>query len=137
VGSKNQVISGTEPTANEKQNDGARSNRPVPIFIGRWTPKILFSLKETPHRHGELRRHVGKVSQRMLTRTLRNLESTGLVVRRMTRAKPIAVEYSLSKLGRTIIAPLRGMCRWAKRHRKDVSADVHLSAETAQHDKKK
>jgi DNA-binding HxlR family transcriptional regulator len=41
-----------------------------PIFIGRWTPKILFSLTERPHRHAELRRQVGSVSQRMLTRTL-------------------------------------------------------------------
>ena len=126
MGSKNQVISGTERPTNGKQDVGARPKKPVPIFIGRWTPKILFSLKEGPHRHGELRRHVGSVSQRMLTRTLRNLESTGLIVRRVTRSKPIAIEYSLSNLGRSIIAPLRGMCRWAKRHRKDVSADVHL-----------
>jgi DNA-binding HxlR family transcriptional regulator len=102
------------------------SKMPATIFIGRWTPMILFSLKERSHRHGELRRHLGSVSQRMLTRTLRNLESTGLIARRVTRSKAIAVEYSLTKLGRTIIAPLRGMCRWAKRYRKDVSADVHL-----------
>ncbi|MBV8729567.1 MAG: helix-turn-helix transcriptional regulator, partial [Acidobacteriia bacterium] len=67
----------------------------------------------------------GNVSQRMLTRTLRNLESTGLVARRVTRSKPIAVEYSLSKLGRTIIRPLRSMCRWAKQHHTAVSADVY------------
>ena len=87
-----------------------------PIFIGRWTPKILFSLKERPHRHGELRRHVGTVSQRMLTRTLRNLESTGLIARQVTRSRAVAVEYSLTQVGRTIIASLRGI----------VSADVHL-----------
>jgi DNA-binding HxlR family transcriptional regulator len=103
-----------------------RSNMPAPIFSGRWTPKILFSLNERPHRHGELRRHLGSISQRMLTRTLRNLESTGLVARRVTKSRVIAVEYSLTQLGRTIIAPLGGMCRWAKRYRKDVSADVHL-----------
>ena len=97
-----------------------------PIFIGRWTPKILFSLKERPHRHGELRRHLGSISQRMLTRTLRNLESTGLVARRVTASKAMAVEYSLTRLGTTIIAPLRGVCSWAKRYRRDVSADVHL-----------
>ena len=96
------------------------------IFIGRWTPKILFSLKERPHRHGELRRNVGNVSQRMLTRTLRNLESTGLINRRATRSRAKAFEYSLTKMGRTIIVPLRSMCRWAKRYSKDVSADVHL-----------
>ncbi len=104
---------------------------PAPIFIGRWTPPILFSLKKRPYRHGELRRHIGNVSRRMLTRTLRNLESTGLIARRVTKSKPLAVEYSLSGLGRTIIAPLKGMCRWAKRHRRKVSADVHLPDETA------
>jgi DNA-binding HxlR family transcriptional regulator len=96
------------------------------IFIGRWTPKILFSLKERPHRHGQLRRRIGSISQRMLTRTLRNLEFTGLIERRVTTSKAIAVEYSLTRLGKTIIAPLGGMCRWAKRYRKNVSADVHL-----------
>jgi len=103
------------------------SKTPSPIFIGRWTPKVLFSLKERPHRHGELRRHLGSVSQRMLTRTLRNLESTGLIARRVTRSKAIAVEYSLTQLGRTIIGLLRGMCRWAKRYHRDMSADVHLT----------
>jgi DNA-binding HxlR family transcriptional regulator len=97
-----------------------------PIFIGRWTPKILFSLEEKPYRHGELRRRVGGVSQRMLTRTLRNLESAGLIGRRMTQSKAIAVEYSLTQLGRTIIAPLAGMCHWATRYRKEVSAEVRL-----------
>jgi len=96
------------------------------IFIGRWTPKVLFSLKERPYRHGQLRRHIGSVSQHMLTRTLRNLESTGLISRRVTRSKAIGVEYSLTQLGRTLIAPLGGMCRWAKRHRRHVSADVRL-----------
>jgi DNA-binding HxlR family transcriptional regulator len=107
------------------------SKIPGPIFIGRWTPKILFSLKDRPLRHGELRRHLGSVSQRMLTRTLRSLESAGLIHRRVTKSKTIAVEYSLTRLGKTIIAPLRGMCRWAKRYSKHVSADVHLAEETA------
>jgi len=98
----------------------------TPIFIGRWTPRILFSLKERPHRHGELNRHLGSVSQRMLTRTLRNLESTGLVARRTTTSKPIAVEYSLTALGESIIAPLREMCRWARKYKRQVSADVHF-----------
>jgi len=74
----------------------------------------------------ELCRRLRGVSQRMLTRTLRNLESAGLVARIVTESKAIAVEYSLTQLGRTIIAPLAGMCRWAKRYRKDVSAEVRL-----------
>jgi DNA-binding HxlR family transcriptional regulator len=97
------------------------------IFIGRWTVKILCSLKERPHRHGELRRRLGSVSQRMLTRTLRNLESTGLIARRVTtRSKSIAVAYSLTKLGRTFIAPLTSICRWANNNHKELSAVVRL-----------
>ena len=110
-----------------KKMQGSKNS--LPIFIGRWTPRILFSLGEKPHRHGELRRRVGNVSQRMLTRSLRNLESTGLVARRVTSSKTVAVEYSLTQLGRTIIAPLGAMCRWAKRYYRAVSADVYFPKE--------
>jgi DNA-binding HxlR family transcriptional regulator len=106
-----------------KVTQGSKMARP--IFIGRWTPKILFSLNERPYRPGKLRRRLGKVSQRMLTRTLRRLESTGLIDRRVTASKAVAVEYSLTPMGKTIIAPLEGMCRWAKRHRRRVGAEVY------------
>src|SRR5260370_17629171 len=110
---------GTVPSAK-------KSERQIPKVISRWTPKVLFSLKERPYRHGQLRRYLGSVSQRILTRTLRNLESTGLITRRVTRSKAIPVEYSLTRLGRTIITPLRGMCRCARRHRRGLSADRYL-----------
>jgi DNA-binding HxlR family transcriptional regulator len=82
------------------------------IFIGRWTPKV-FVLAKRQALSRQLRRQLGSVSQRILTRTLRNLESAGLIARRVTLSKAITVEYSLTKVGRTIIAPLGGMCRWA------------------------
>jgi DNA-binding HxlR family transcriptional regulator len=100
------------------------------IFIGKWTPRILFSLDERPHRYGELRRQVASVSQRMLTRSLRKLEETGLITKRVFEANTIAVEYSLTRLGKTIISPLRGMCRWAKQYRKVVTAEVSIRAAT-------
>jgi DNA-binding HxlR family transcriptional regulator len=96
------------------------------IFVGKWTAKVLTSLQEKPHRHGQLRRRLGSVSQRMLTRTLRNLESAGLISRRVTRSKSIAVEYSLTELGRSFVAPLTRMCAWAIHHGKELSAVVRL-----------
>ena len=99
-----------------------------PIFIGRWTPKVLFSLKERPYRHGQLRRHLGSVSQRMLTRTLRNLESTGLIAQARDGIQTVAVEYSLTRRGRTLVTPLRGMCRWAKRNRRQAHVRRMCSA---------
>lgn len=98
------------------------------IFVGRWTVNILLCLEERPYRHAELRRRLGSVSQRMLTRTLRNLESTGLIARKEIKLKVVGVEYSLTQLGRTFIEPLNSMCRWAKQHNKEVTADVRLIA---------
>jgi|SRR5690348_9279681 DNA-binding HxlR family transcriptional regulator len=105
-----------------KTNSGTIST----IFVGRWTVSILFSLQERPYRHTELRRRLEGVSQRMLTKSLRHLESTGLIRRREINSKVLGVEYSLTELGRTFIRPLTSMCRWAKQHNKDVSADVRL-----------
>jgi DNA-binding HxlR family transcriptional regulator len=62
----------------------------------------------------------------MLTRTLRHLEATGLVARRVTSSTAVSVEYSLTRLGRTLVAPLKGMCRWARRYERDIIADVRL-----------
>lgn len=98
------------------------------LFIGKWTVRVLYLLKERPHRHGELRRRLGTVSQRMLTRTLRNLEATGLIARRVTRARSIAVEYSLTRLGKTFLDPLHSICRWSDLHSRGVNAVINLSA---------
>jgi DNA-binding HxlR family transcriptional regulator len=96
------------------------------IFVGKWTVRILSLLKARPYRHGELRRRLGGVSQRMLTRSLRNLESSGLIVRRVTKGRSLAVEYSLTKPGRTFLVPLDSICQWAKRHDRTLNAVVRL-----------
>jgi DNA-binding HxlR family transcriptional regulator len=62
----------------------------------------------------------------MLTRTLRNLESTGLIARNVIEANGRRVEYSLTELGRTFMVPLTSMCEWAKQNRKDISAEIRL-----------
>ncbi len=104
-----------------------RSKADPPIFVGKWTVQILFELHERPHRHGQLQRRLRGVSQRMLTRTLRNLESTGLIARNLTGSNGRGIEYSLTELGRTFIAPLTSMCQWARQNRKDVSAEIRLT----------
>ena len=108
----------------EKINPG--SERVPTIFIGKWTVNIMDTLKKEPRRHGQLRRGLGGVSQRMLTRTLRNLESCGLIARQVTRSKSVAVEYSVTKLGRSFIVPLDNICRWANDNKRDLAAVVHL-----------
>jgi len=96
------------------------------FFIGKWTVKIVLLLREKPHRHGQLRQRLRGVSQRMLTRTLRSLESAGLIARKVTKSRYLAVEYSLTNRGRTFVVPLKGICRWASLHGKQLSAVVRL-----------
>lgn len=102
-----------------------RSPNPT-LFVGKWTVRIIYLLQERPHRHGELRRRLGPVSQRMLTRTLRNLEACGLIVRTVIRSKPVAVEYALTGKGSGFVAPVRAICLWRDRNRSAIRASIHL-----------
>src|SRR5437660_6715875 len=97
------------------------------LFIGKWTVRVLFLLKERPYHHAQLRRRLGTISQRMLTRTLRNLETTGLISREVTRSRSVRVKYSLTKLGRSFMVPLNSVCRWIDRNRTGLSATIDLS----------
>src|SRR6059058_6197215 len=80
----------------------------------KWTALIIQLLSKKTMRYAELQREIGGISQKMLTQTLRSLERDGLVDRKVYPVVPPKVEYSLSRLGRTLIEPLRGLCRWSE-----------------------
>jgi DNA-binding HxlR family transcriptional regulator len=97
------------------------------LFIGKWAVRVLFLLKELPYRHSQLRRRLGAISQRMLTRTLRNLESTGLISRKVTQSRSVTVSYSLTKLGQSFMVPANTVCRWINRNRTGLRATIDLA----------
>jgi DNA-binding HxlR family transcriptional regulator len=109
-----------------KTEVGTKSNTASTLHFGKWTVKIVFALWNRPHRNGQLRRRLGGISQRMLTKNLRDLESAGLVTRRVTKSRSVAVEYSLTKMGKTLVAPLTSMCQWADDYHKEISATVRF-----------
>lgn len=74
-------------------------------------------------RYGALQHQIGGISQKMLTQTLRSLERDGLVRRNVYPVVPPRVEYSLTKLGRTLIEPLRTLCRWSEKHLAELQAN--------------
>lgn len=88
----------------------------------KWTALIIHVLATGTKRHGELRRAITGVSQKMLTQTLRSLEEDGLVERKVYPVVPPMVEYSLTPLGRTLIEPLQAICRWAEKHLPDLKS---------------
>jgi len=88
----------------------------VNLLGDKWTVPIIYLLSPGPRRHAELKRGLPGISQRMLTRTLRRLESRGLLTRTVHDTVPPAIEYTLSRLGRSLHKPLSGLCHWTERH---------------------
>jgi DNA-binding HxlR family transcriptional regulator len=92
------------------------SQRVLGLIANRWTALVIYALADGTLRYSDLRRRIGGISQKMLTQTLRKLGQEGLVERRAYPVIPPKVEYSLSPLGRTLIEPLRAVCKWAEMH---------------------
>ncbi|WP_210521581.1 winged helix-turn-helix transcriptional regulator [Hymenobacter terricola] len=67
-------------------------------------------------RFNELRRHIEGISQRMLTVTLRSLETDGLITRTAYAEVPPRVEYRLTALGRSLLGAVVELGNWATAH---------------------
>lgn len=93
------------------------------LVADKWVVAALYVLSGGTKRYGELQREIGDISQRMLTRTLRDLERNGLVQRKVYPVVPPMVEYSLTLLGETLNGVLKSVCDW--------SAENYNAVETA------
>ena len=88
----------------------------------KWSVQVVMSLGEGALRFNALRRAVDGISQRMLTRTLRNLERDGLVSRAVTPSVPPRVDYSLTPLGHSLVQPVNALGAWAVSNRETIAA---------------
>ncbi|MFZ0496445.1 MAG: winged helix-turn-helix transcriptional regulator [Methylocella sp.] len=83
---------------------------------GKWKALILFWLRDQVCRFGDLRRKIPGISERMLTRQLRELEDDGIVHRKVYPVVPPKVEYSFTAYGR-ILRPITDLMRkWSETH---------------------
>lgn len=84
----------------------------VEVIGGKWKGVILFHLLDGTKRFNELSRLMPAVTQRMLTRQLRELEADQVVERKVYAEIPPKVEYSLTEFGKTLEPVLRMLQRW-------------------------
>ena len=91
----------------------------------RWSILILLTLEpaEKPMRFKEIEQAIPDISQKMLTRTLRDLEADGLVIRRAYAEVPPRVEYELTPRGRTLTPHLNSLVSWAMDNLKAIVRD--------------
>lgn len=88
----------------------------------KWTTLIVIVVSQRPHRFSEILRAIPDISKRMLTQTLRDLERDGLIARRVFPTKPPSVQYRLTALGETLLAPLVELIDWAERNQPKIEA---------------
>nr|WP_055505612.1 helix-turn-helix domain-containing protein [Nonomuraea pusilla] len=92
------------------------------LLANTWNAVVVWSLRHGPRRPGELRGQIGGISHKVLTETLRRLEFNGLVERHAYAEAPPRVEYALTGLGRSLLAPIETFGAWAFEHADEVLA---------------
>jgi DNA-binding HxlR family transcriptional regulator len=87
----------------------------------KWTMLILETLEAYGTlRFTELGHKVGDISQKMLTKTLRQMEAYGLVTRKVHPVVPPHVDYALTEMGRSLGAAFCGVWIWAEMHYDEI-----------------
>jgi len=90
------------------------------VVGGKWKGVILFHLRGGTRRFNELRRLIPGVTQRMLTKQLRELEADRIIQRKIFQQVPPKVEYSLTNFGRTLSPVLQDLQEWGIAYMEDV-----------------
>lgn len=96
------------------------------VLGGKWKPLILFHLAHGTRRYGELRRAIGRVSDKVLIQQLKDLEADGIIDRRDYGEIPPKVEYSLTAFGRTLGMALAPLCEWGTQYSGEVEKIMAL-----------
>lgn len=78
----------------------------------KWSMMVLAILDEEPLRFNAIKRRLEGVTQKALTQCLRRLERNGLVSRHILSFSPVAVQYEITPLGRTLQQPFRALHQW-------------------------
>ena len=105
---------------NEKSNDNlpACPVETTLMLIGnKWKVLIIRDLLTGTKRFGELKKSIGKVSQKVLTTQLRDMEESGLISRKIHAEVPPKVEYSLTDLGKSLQPILNAMLQWGTEYK--------------------
>ncbi len=98
----------------DTQSPVDRVEKIMHIIAGKWRPGIIYALvMKGPLRFVALRRELPRVTQRMLTQQLRDLERHGLIERTFYEEIPPRVEYEVTPLGRSLHPIFKSICDWA------------------------
>jgi DNA-binding HxlR family transcriptional regulator len=100
--------------------EGTGYSYTMSLIQGKHKMAILYCLMEyQPVRFNEMRRYLGKVTDKTLSANLKELEADGLILRREYPQVPPKVEYTLTPLGDSLMVVLDQLCTWGEEHKED------------------
>ena len=102
--------------------DDCPMRRTLELLSGKWRTHIIYALCKKPScRFGELKKAVPRITNTMLTSTLRDLEQVGIVHREQFNEVPPHVEYSLTEKGRALLPVFFELAKWGETYIDDSS----------------
>ena len=100
--------------------DDCPMRRTLELLSGKWRTHIIYELCKRPaRRFGELKKAIPRITNTMLTATLRELENAGLVRREQFNEIPPHVEYSLTEKGKALLPVFFELAKWGEAYLKE------------------
>ncbi|WP_039795770.1 winged helix-turn-helix transcriptional regulator [Nocardia araoensis] len=97
-------------------------------IAGKWTVLIIDALADGTMRYTDLRHRIDGISQKMLTQTLRQLETNGFVTRTVHPTIPPRVDYTLTELGHSLRTPIAALREWIEANINRIEAARRAAA---------
>jgi DNA-binding HxlR family transcriptional regulator len=101
-------------------------NDTLNVISGKWKLPIIGSLLYGKKRYKELEREIPKITPRMLSKELKDLELNGIVKRTVHNSIPVLVEYELTVSGQSLHQVIEPMIEWGLQHRKNITGKPQL-----------
>lgn len=95
-------------------------NDTLNVLTGKWKLPIMASLQFGKKRFKDLEKEVPKITPRMLSKELRDLEMNGMVKRTVHNTFPVSIEYEFTESGKAFKKVIDAMVEWGIKHREKV-----------------
>ena len=90
------------------------------ILSGKWKLPIIISLSFGNKRFKQIAKEIPNITDKMLSKELRDLEMNQLVKRTVYDSVPVTVEYSMTSYGKSLDKVIEELAKWGMQHRKRI-----------------
>ncbi|PHO17479.1 transcriptional regulator [Malaciobacter molluscorum LMG 25693] len=108
----------------DDENEKCPVETALEVMDGKWKVLILWYLRRDKKRFNEFQKLMPKITQKMLSLKLKELESDGLIIRKVYPVIPPKVEYSMSEYGESLKPILKQLYLWGEEHKKLRSKEL-------------